>query len=92
MTDKADKVHPVNERIPQPNVKHGLAIIGPYGTVWTDKVFDTPEKALEYLEAFWRGNWKPHQWKLAAATQTVAVVTDTKEIMLPYIPLPEKQP
>jgi hypothetical protein len=55
-------------------VSHGLAIINPYGGIWTDEIFEKPEDALRYLKAFWNGhNFDASKWRLALATQTITL-------------------
>jgi hypothetical protein len=39
---------------PQPYRSLGFAIIGPYNTIWTDKLFDDPAAARKYIDDFWR--------------------------------------
>jgi len=55
-------------------VRNGLAIINPYGGIWTDEIFQTPEDALKYLNDFWKGkNDRLKEYKLAVATLTVTL-------------------
>ena len=53
----------------------GLALVGPYGNVWAHKLFDTKEKAEQYLDRFWNGK-TPRQsgqrWRLVPATMTIS--------------------
>lgn len=53
--------------------KVGLAIINPYGGVWTDEIFETPEAALAYLKKFWKERRDFVGFKLAMATKTITV-------------------
>lgn len=32
----------------------GFGIINPYGSFWTDEVFQTPDRAWDYLRKFWK--------------------------------------
>jgi hypothetical protein len=58
----------------EPYVTRGLAIINPYGGIWTPHVFSTPEEAMKYLESFWNGkNDRLKEYKLAVATLTVTL-------------------
>lgn len=69
-------------------VRNGLAIINPYGGVWTDEVFQTPEDALKYLDQFWKGdNARLKEYKLAVATLTITLDRTPGEPT--FIPLPE---
>lgn len=79
-------------QIPRPNITTGLAIIGPYNTVWTSDVFETPEAAYKHLDAFWKGKWEPRQWRVVPATLTVAVITETTETPMPAIELESIKP
>jgi hypothetical protein len=68
--------------------RHGLAIINPYGGVWTDEIFQTPEEAMEYLNKFWKNkNDRLKEYKLAVATLTVTLDRKPGEPM--FVPLPE---
>lgn len=67
---------------------HGLAIVNPYGGVWTDEVFETPEKALEYFKKF----WGPHaidmdKFSLAVATKTISLCRAPGQLSL--VPWPQ---
>lgn len=67
--------------------RNGLAIINPYGGVWTDQVFQTPEDALKHLNNFWNGkNDRLNEYKLAVATLTITLDRKPGEPM--YVPLP----
>lgn len=69
-------------------VRNGLAIINPYGGVWTDEVFQTPDEAMKYLNDFWKGkNDRIREYKLAVATLTITL--DRKPGEPTFIPLPE---
>jgi len=69
-------------KIPTPQVKRGLAIIGPYGNIWTDAVFDTPKQAAEYIKRAWPAeyviDWT--QWRAVPATITVAADVQTQPV------------
>lgn len=69
-------------------VRNGLAIINPYGGVWCDEVFQTPEDALRYLKRFWKdGNDRLGEYKLAVATLTITL---DRPVGVPtFIPLPQ---
>lgn len=55
-------------------VRNGIAIINPYGGIWTGDIFQTPEEARAYLERFWKGtNSDLSRFKLAIASQTVTL-------------------
>ena len=69
-------------------VRNGLAIINPYGGVWTDKIFQSPEEAMQYLNSFWKdGNPKLKEYKLAIATLTITLDRSPGEPT--FLPLPE---
>jgi hypothetical protein len=54
--------------------KHGIAIINPYGGIWTDEIFDTPEAAAECLKQFWKeAPMDLSKFKLAMATATITL-------------------
>ena len=38
--------------MPIENQQLGLAIVGPYGNVWTDQLFESTEEAAAYLKNF----------------------------------------
>lgn len=68
-------------------VTHGLAIINPYGGIWTPHVFSTPDEAMKYLHDFWKGkNDRMKEYKLAVATLTVTLDRTPGEPI--FIPLP----
>lgn len=67
-------------------LKHGIAIINPYGGIWTDELFETPEAALDYLRRYWKNDFEPEKWKLAMATATITLNRSPGEPTL--IPLP----
>jgi hypothetical protein len=60
---------------PEPSVAHGWAIVGPYGNVWHDGVFERPEEAWAYLDRFWRNVPKANKgFRVCRAEQTTAVL------------------
>lgn len=38
-----------------PYERTGIGIVNPYGNLWSDKVYDTPEQAIAALRRFWTG-------------------------------------
>ena len=69
--------------------RHGLAILSPYGGIWTDEVFQTPEDALKYINDFWKGkNDRIGEYKLAVATLTVTLDRPPGEPTFIPLPLP----
>ncbi len=65
------------------NIKAGFALVGPYGNVWHDAVFDKPEDAIRHLTSYWRDHpWNPDEWKVVPATQTIMPNHGEKEIPL----------
>jgi len=61
-------------------VANGIAIISPYGAIWTDELFETPEAAAKYLDDFWKGiKFERKRFRLAQATTTIKVVTHPGE-------------
>jgi hypothetical protein len=74
----------------EPYVMRGLAIINPYGGIWTPHVFSTPEEAMKYLESFWNGKSdRLKGYRLAVATLTVTldrVPSEPTFITLPDTP------
>jgi len=77
--------------IPKENTRLGLALVGPYGNVWHDALFEAPEDAIRYLTTYWRGvEWNPHDWKVVQATQVITPLDGAEEFALSnYMP---KQP
>lgn len=75
----------------EPYTRQGIAIINPYGGIWTSEIFDTPEAALARLKAFWRNvpNHDISKFKLAMATQTVTLNRTPGEPS--FLPLPDHQ-
>jgi len=59
----------------EPYTRQGIAIINPYGGIWTNEVFKTPEEALGYLKAYWKGvpNHDISKFRLAMAVQTTTI-------------------
>lgn len=56
------------------NVTRGLAIIGPFGNVWSNRLYETPTEAIAHIKEFWKGHvieWE--KWKVAPATQTIEI-------------------
>lgn len=71
--------------------KTGIVIINPYGGIWTDEIFDTPEAALEYLRAFWKeAPMDLKAFKLAMGVQTLTVFREAGEPT--FVPWPAKLP
>jgi hypothetical protein len=72
-----------------PYVKHGIAIINPYGGIWTNEVFDTPEAAYAYLRHFWKGvpTADLTRYQLAMATQIVTLDRPAGDPI--FLPLPQ---
>lgn len=62
-------------KVPREQVNTGIGIVNPWGDLWTDKVFDTPEAAIRYLDAFWAEipNVKhdPEHYRLTPVVKTV---------------------
>lgn len=55
-------------------VRNGIAIINPYGGIWTGEIFQTPEEAHAYLTQFWKNTSNDlSRFKLAIATQTITL-------------------
>lgn len=54
----------------QPYNRTGLAIINPYGGIWTDTLFQTEQEALKYLKSFW-GDQDVSRFRLACASVEV---------------------
>lgn len=74
----------------QTYTRNGLAIINPYGGVWTDEVFQTPDDAMNYLKGFWDGKVdRLKGYKLAVATLTITL--DRTPGAPTFIPLPDPQ-
>lgn len=68
-------------------VRNGLAIINPYGGIWTDEIFQTSDDAMKYLTEFWKGkNDRLKEYKLAVATLTITL--DRTPGAPTFIPLP----
>lgn len=56
-----------------PSTSYGLCIIGPYGNVWSDDLFKTPEDAELYLDKFWGVNgWDHNKFKFAEGVKTIS--------------------
>jgi len=69
-------------------VMHGLAIINPYGGVWTGEIFQTKEAAMLHLTDYWKGNNdRLGEYKLAVATMTITLDREPGEPI--FIPLPQ---
>jgi hypothetical protein len=88
-----EMVRKLNE--PKENTQTGLALVGPYGNVWHDALFQTPEAAIRYLTTYWRGvAWEPQNWKVVQATQTITPLEGAEEFALsnymPKAPSPPK--
>lgn len=54
MAKKARKRRPAPDK-PASQTRNAYGIVGPYGNVWTTKVFDTPAEAEQHVAAFWNG-------------------------------------
>lgn len=74
-----------------PYIRQGIAIINPYGGIWTNEIFETPEAALRHLKKYWSNNesFDPSKWRLAMATQTVTLNRTPGEPI--FMPLPAVQ-
>ena len=67
--------------------KTGLVIVSPYGNIWSDEIFETPEAALQSLKDFWRES--PMElcgFKLAMAVQVTTITRPPEEPI--FVPLP----
>lgn len=64
--------------------KSGIAIVGPYGNVWTDELFDTPAAAVAHLKNFWSGvdSFDLSKWSLSAAHRTLTLDAANPEPIL----------
>jgi hypothetical protein len=51
----------------EPYTANGLAIVNPYGGIWTRQLFDTPEAAIKYLRTYWGEKEDISRFKLAPA-------------------------
>lgn len=61
----------------KPYTSEGLAIINPYGGIWTSHIFDTREDALTHLRKFWGTiTFDESGWHVASASLTITVKTD----------------
>lgn len=81
----------IKPELPKNYTKRGLAIIGPYGNVWTDELFEDDKQAAAYLDNFWNksGGWIPGEWKLVTATQVITTDEGVSEVSFAdYIPPP----
>lgn len=45
----------------------GLAIINPYGGIWTDRIFTSDEEAMRYLRDYWGQTEDISRFKIAPA-------------------------
>lgn len=70
----------------KPRTEQGLAIVNRWGSIWTDKVFDTPEAAISYLKSFFT-KIDPTEWSLVPATLTVAADSDTTVTQAERVPV-----
>lgn len=69
--------------IPKENTSFGLALVGPYGNVWHDDLFETPDAAIRYLTTYWRGvKWDHSKWKVVQATKTIMPLVGADEFSL----------
>lgn len=61
---------------PDERVEYGIAIINPYGGIWTGEIFDDVAKAQAYLKNYWKGQEKPEieKFSFAPAIQTTKIV------------------
>ncbi len=72
---------------PESYVRHGIAIINPYGGIWTDEIFQTPDEALKYLKDFWKNNAVDiSRYRLGIATLTVTLDRSPGEPVLIDLP------
>lgn len=64
--------------------KSGIAIVGPYGNVWSDELFETPAAAVTHLKAYWKGveTFDLSKWKLSAAHRTLTLDAANPEPIL----------
>jgi hypothetical protein len=47
--------------------RNGLAIINPYGGIWTDRIFASDEEAMRYLRDYWGEKEDISRFKIAPA-------------------------
>ena len=74
----------------EPYVRTGLAIINPYGGIWTDEIFQTPEEALKYLRAFWGADKDLSNFKLAHAKLEVNLELQHTGPLYISLPTPDR--
>jgi hypothetical protein len=70
------------------STRKGIAIISPYGGIWSNELFETAEAARRYLADYWKKT--PHHdlsgYRLARATQTVTLIRAPGELLLIDMP------
>ncbi len=68
---------------------NGYAIINPYGGIWTESLFKTPEEARDYLRRFWANieGFDQKKWGVALATATIVLERDPGKPEI--LPLPK---
>lgn len=69
--------------------QRGIAIINPYGGVWSPVLFQTPDAALAHLKTFWPKDYDLSKFKLAMVTQTTTIDRAPGEPQ--FVPLPDNQ-
>lgn len=54
----------------------GVGIVNPYGQLWSDEVYDTPEAAIAHLRRFWNGvpAYDESRWSLTMVLVKVTAV------------------
>ena len=60
---------------PRPRVNVGFVIVGPFGNIWNDKLFDSREDAKKCIAARFENkviDWSA--WKLIPATMTIEAI------------------
>ena len=64
-----------------PYVRHGVAIVGPYGNIWTERIFKDEEEAKQHIKIFWQNvnTFDISQWSVVPATLSVTAKIEQKQ-------------
>jgi hypothetical protein len=72
--------------MPETYKRSGLAIINPYGGIWTDRLFESDTKACEFLKRFWGDEKDLSGFKLAYAHLEISLHQEKNKPV--FVPLP----
>lgn len=60
-------------KFPESMTEPGWVILGPYGNLWTHRLFETVDQARDFIEERRPAQSKPSEFRVVRGTSTIAV-------------------